>query len=423
MTNPGGGAQIDYVQMLFNTSVTGVNGCYMKVVPGGSAPYINTVQLAVNNGTGWTEEGVSLGTAGKTLENSQCRLNVATSSLTTAGNGMTVVLSLTFKPGFTGMKTTYMQAHNTTGAGTDWAQVGTWDLTANPAALAPSMDMTAPAAGATVSGTATLTGWALDNATRSENVITSVEVFVDGASKGYATLNQSSTICNTYPNRPGCPNVGWVFYWATGPYSNGTHTLRVVATDYDNPPHTTELTRTVTVNNVTSQPVVVSPALPYLAMTNGTVATQQFTATVGGVPSTAVDWSLVEIAPCLGICTGSITTAGLYTPPLYGYGSPGNQLYVKAVRQANPSDWAQTTVTLMGWLSPARLTMYAGQGGYFYSTLGNVTYSLSPNLGSVNGYGYYVAPYSGYTPGTKVKITATDVGNPLRRQVAEVTLQ
>jgi len=167
----------------------------------------------------------------------------------------------------------------------------------------------------------------------------------------------------------------------------------------------------------------VSPALPYLPFTLGTPVTQQFTATVGGVPSTAVNWSLVEISPCLSICTGSITTGGLYTPALSGYGSPGNQLYVKAVRQANPSDWAQTTVTLMGWLSPDRLTLFAGQASYFYSTLGNVTYSLVPNIGSITSYGYYTAPYGGYTPGTKVKITATDVGNPLRRQVAEVTLQ
>jgi hypothetical protein len=96
---------------------------------------------------------------------------------------------------------------------------------------------------------------------------------------------------------------------------------------------------------------------------------------------------------------------------------------VKAVRQAKPSDWGQTVATLMGWMNPAILRLYPGQSSFFYSSLGNVTYTLSPaGKGTITAQGVYTAPTS-FTEGQQVTITAKDVGNPLRRQIAIVTLR
>lgn len=431
LNDPHGAAAIRRVEFLYHTTEAGTaNACYLHFYPNGQYPgdpLTNTVQLAENNGTGWVDQTwYVLGTVDASVENSQCRLNVAGSSASMSGNLLSVNLALGFKPGFTGVKNIYMRSENNTGAQTYWAQVGAWDLTANPAALAPYVALSAPANGATVSGMVAIGGWALDNLTRAENAITSVQVYVDNVFQNYATLNQPSTACNSYPGRPGCPNVGFLYYWNTGiGVSNGVHTIRVVATDYDVPAHTAEASITVTVNNVTSQPVVVTPNGVYLRMavdgqTLG-AQVQQFTAKIGGVPSTAVDWSVVEIPPLWPFHRGTVTAAGVYTPPSQQFVSPGGQVYVKAVRQAYPSDWAQGLVTFMGWLSPWKVTMDAGRTAPFYSSLGNVTYTLSPNLGTITQYGWYTAPMS-FVRGTVVTITATKVGNPIQRQVAEVTL-
>jgi hypothetical protein len=424
-----GAAAIERVEFLIHTTDTGTaDACYLRISESEYPPY-NAVELGVNSGSGWADGSpVTLGTPGVILENSQCRLNVGNSSLTLAGNTMTVRLDLYFKPGFIGFKKLYMKADNTAGAGTYWAQVGTWDLTANPAALPPKMELTAPAAGATVSGMVAVSGWALDNDVRVENAITKAEVYIDGELKGNATLNQPSTACNTYPGRSGCPNVGFLYYWNTGEVMNGPHTVRVVVTDYDNPGHTAEVSRTVMVNNLTSLPVVVTPNSIDLRLTYTSMPPlldrKDFTAYVGGVESNAVDWSVVAVPPLFDspMNKGVITALGLYTPPNMSYATAGNQVNVKAVRQEYPSDWGQALVTLMGWLNPHAMTMSGGQTARFLSSLGDIHYTLSPGLGTIDTYGNYTAPMS-YTPGTVVTITGTNVANPIQKQQALVTLQ
>lgn len=421
----GGAASVTDVQMLIHTTNgDAVNACYIRVQPGTLAGMANGVSLGVNSGTGWYGP-TSAGTVGATLANSQCSLNVASSTVSMAGNTVSIAIPFTFKPGFTGMKNIYMKATNSSGASTYWTQVGTRDLTANAAALAPMLTVSTPTAGATVSGTVNVTGWALDNATQVENAITSVAVYIDNAFKGYATLGQSSTACTTYPGRPGCPNVGFTYALNTGLLTNGTHTLKVVATDFDTVAKTAETSRTITVNNVVPLAVAVSPGSTYVRMLYNDgltpVDTRQFSATVGGTASTAVNWS-VWVAPPSN--SGSITTAGLYTPPNVSSTSIGTNVTVTAVRQANPSDTGTATATMMGLMSPTIVALTAGQSTFFNTTLGSVTFSVSPSLGTVSGTGVYTAPGAGtFTSGTYVTVTATSTGNPTMRQQSVVKLQ
>jgi hypothetical protein len=97
------------------------------------------------------------------------------------------------------------------------------------------IDSLAP--GATVSGTVTVSGWAIDNTTTIGTAISSVQVQVDGVAVGNAVYGTArSDVCAVYPGRPGCPNVGFAYQLNTGALSAGTHTLGVIATDTDSPP-------------------------------------------------------------------------------------------------------------------------------------------------------------------------------------------
>jgi uncharacterized protein (TIGR03437 family) len=78
------------------------------------------------------------------------------------------------------------------------------------------------------SGVVLLSGWALDDA----SPIGSVSIAVDGVPQvpnpTYGVSRQD--VCDVYPGRSGCPNVGWSLSLDTTLFSNGTHTLAVTAT-------------------------------------------------------------------------------------------------------------------------------------------------------------------------------------------------
>jgi parallel beta-helix repeat protein len=99
---------------------------------------------------------------------------------------------------------------------------------------APTVWIDSPAAKATVSGTVTVSGWALDNLSATGTAITGVQVLVDGAAVGSATYGTArADVCNLLPGRPGCPNVGYTFALNTSSWSAGPHVITVSATDSD----------------------------------------------------------------------------------------------------------------------------------------------------------------------------------------------
>ena len=116
---------------------------------------------------------------------------------------------------------------------------------AGPAVI-PSVHIDAPAPGATVSGTAAVSGWAIDNASTVGTAITTVQVKVDGAAVGNATYGVGRPdVCVAYPGRPGCPNVGYSYLLNTAALASGSHTITVTATDSANPSDTGSATITV----------------------------------------------------------------------------------------------------------------------------------------------------------------------------------
>jgi hypothetical protein len=98
--------------------------------------------------------------------------------------------------------------------------------------VAPTVWIDAPAANSTVSGTVTVSGWAVDNGTVVGTAIGSVQVKVDGTVIGAAAYGSSrADVCAVFVGRPGCPNVGYSFPWDTSGLSAGVHILTVTATD------------------------------------------------------------------------------------------------------------------------------------------------------------------------------------------------
>ena len=143
--------------------------------------------------------------------------------------------------------------------------------------VTPSVHIDSPSPGATVSGTVTVSGWAIDNVTTVGTDISSVQVQVDGVTVGTATYGTSRPdVCTAYPGRPGCPNVGFTYSLNTSTLIAGSHTITVTATDSNSPPDTGSSSVTVTVGGS----AVVIPSVHIDSPTPG--ATVSGTVTVSG---------------------------------------------------------------------------------------------------------------------------------------------
>ncbi len=102
--------------------------------------------------------------------------------------------------------------------------VANWTTSSNPIHI--SIDTPNAQSGA-FSGVPAFGGWALD-----DNVgINAISVAVDGVRYGNAAYGSNrADVCIAFPNRPGCPNVGWNFSIDTTGIGDGPHTLAITAT-------------------------------------------------------------------------------------------------------------------------------------------------------------------------------------------------
>jgi len=122
-----GAADITSARVRFGASNVGPATCTASYNPATNA-------VSLLNDTGTASSTGTLGTG--TLSNSQCMLNLASSSASSSGTNLTVVLNVTFTPAFVGSKNVYMLAKSNTGPSSGWQQRGTWAI---PPASAPTM--------------------------------------------------------------------------------------------------------------------------------------------------------------------------------------------------------------------------------------------------------------------------------------------
>ncbi len=114
-----GSADLFEGRVMFNKQWSMVGACDVRYIRSGNALYIM-------NDAGTAILGpLTPGSAG-TLKNSQCTVNGAGSAVSYSANSMILSLSLTFDPGFTGLKNMYMLAVDKENGQSGWPLRGTW---------------------------------------------------------------------------------------------------------------------------------------------------------------------------------------------------------------------------------------------------------------------------------------------------------
>ena len=121
-SDPAGVSALASVSLLVNTTASPNYGCQVTYS-------ISTGQFALANDVASTGS-TFVSPGGGTAQNDQCTLNGSGSSVATAGNTLTMVVSITFQPGFTGSDTVYLSAVDTSGDTTGLVSSGTWTVTA-----------------------------------------------------------------------------------------------------------------------------------------------------------------------------------------------------------------------------------------------------------------------------------------------------
>ena len=144
-----GFSYLNDVQVLFSPLESLSNSCMLQYTPS-----TNNLYLMNDAGTTWLGP-MTLGTAG-TLQNSQCSVNVGSSSVSGSGNNLTLNLPITFTSSFAGTQTIWMIAYDNAGLSSGLQNMGTWSL---PAAEPTSPSITSVNPGAGPVGTlVTITG-------------------------------------------------------------------------------------------------------------------------------------------------------------------------------------------------------------------------------------------------------------------------
>jgi hypothetical protein len=121
-SDPSGSANIQSWDLRFETTPYGNPACAIYFSRFSSATYLYLL----------SDDGSSYGTgvtvpSGNTLQNSQCSINAGTSSVSSVGNLLTVVLAVTFKPAFTGVKFATASAYdNLSALSSDTQMTGVW---------------------------------------------------------------------------------------------------------------------------------------------------------------------------------------------------------------------------------------------------------------------------------------------------------
>jgi len=150
-TDWSGWQDLKVVDVLINTALDGRHACYIAFTPSGANS--GSLFLVDDAGdAGGPYQGMQLPGSGS-VSNSQCSITGAGSTVSGAGSNLTLTLSITFTPAFSGNKAIYLSEQTLSLVSSGWSALGTWGV---PGATAsgPSADV---AATTTSGGPQTLT--------------------------------------------------------------------------------------------------------------------------------------------------------------------------------------------------------------------------------------------------------------------------
>ena len=116
-----GASSLQIVYAWFATTFgTVTNSCLLSYQPA-----LNRVSMDTNAGT--AAMSATVGTA-NTLANSQCSVNMSSTTAVRNGNTLTLNLPMVFQNGYTGAKGTFLYAADLSGSSSGWQQLGTWTV-------------------------------------------------------------------------------------------------------------------------------------------------------------------------------------------------------------------------------------------------------------------------------------------------------
>lgn len=124
-----GAADLKTVLVLIHSNFSSSGACYISAEPGP-----NLLSLASDSGLAWS--GVTAGGAA-TLSNSQCRLRASGSGFALTGQELRLTLDLAFEPSFAGQKTIYVLSTDQGLLSSNWAQPGSYTVTAGGVSAPP----------------------------------------------------------------------------------------------------------------------------------------------------------------------------------------------------------------------------------------------------------------------------------------------
>lgn len=265
-----------------------------------------------------------------------------------------------------------------------------------------------------LSGDATLSGWAIDDA----SAISNVAISVDGTVIGNASYGASRPdVCAVFPGRAGCPNVGWSYRLDTTRLANGAHTLSILASGANS---RSAVSTVFTVNNGSgafhlnigspngpSEPVTgLFPAFGWAL--NDTGAITSITYAIDGIPSGTANYGVYRADVC-ALFPGSPgcptvgwnftfdstqLTDGQHTLAVTAYSGGASATFERTFTVAN---WSSANPILLGIHAPAQNATVSGvtalSGWAFDSAerVAQVTYGVDGAPLGAAAYGIYRA--------------------------------
>ena len=117
---------MEVFDVLINRFIDGRSACYLAILPTG--PNSALVSLVNDEGAA-AGPYASLTLPGtEVIQNSQCSVADAGSSISASGNTVTVTLAITFKPSFFGSKLVYLAAQSSAIGNSAWRFAGVWNV-------------------------------------------------------------------------------------------------------------------------------------------------------------------------------------------------------------------------------------------------------------------------------------------------------
>ncbi|HYM08907.1 MAG TPA: glycoside hydrolase family 18 protein [Terriglobales bacterium] len=184
VSDSGGYAAVTELDTFFDTAVGNANSCRVQY----GAP--NILYLQSNDMTAWYQ-----GTVGSsaTLQNSQCSVNLATSSVSGSGTTLTVTMAISFSSTYTGTRSIFAFAADSASS-SGWKTLGSWTVTDPPPTLGPPTVSVSPNSG---SGSSTTFSVAVTDGSSGFSAINQADLFigntVGAASSCYIDYNATTS--------------------------------------------------------------------------------------------------------------------------------------------------------------------------------------------------------------------------------------